>query len=109
VLTFGWVSLESLRYYLLMRKRRALGLADPVVTNRFFVWGAGEGVASLVVLALLVAVMTRPGIASTDPVVSWLVTLAGLVNALVWWLAFTPPKSYLRWVSGGAAEGVADR
>jgi hypothetical protein len=46
---------------------------------------------------------------SSDPLVSWLVTLAGLVNALVWWLAFTPPKAYLRWVGGSAAEGVADR
>jgi hypothetical protein len=109
VLTFGWVSLESLRYYLLMRKRRALGLADPVVTNRFFVWGAGEGVATLVVLALLVAMMIRREILTADPFVSWFVTLAGFVNALVWWLAFTPPKAYLRWVGGSAAEGIADR
>jgi hypothetical protein len=109
VLTFGWVSVESLRYYVLMRKRRALGLADPVVTNRFFVWGAGEGVATLVVLALLVAMMVRREILTADPFVSWFVTLAGLVNALVWWLAFTPPKAYLRWVGGSAAEGIADR
>jgi len=109
VLTFGWVSVESLRYYFLMRKRRALGLADPVVTNRFFVWGTGEGVASLVTMALLVAMTTRPGIVSADPLVAWFVTLAGLVNALVWWLAFTPPQAYLRWVGGSAAEGIADR
>ena len=108
VLTFGWVSLESLRYYALMRKRQALGLADPVVTNRFFVWGAGEGVSSLVILALFVAIVTRGEIAIGDPLVSVFVTLAGLVNALVWWLSFTPPTAYLRWVRGNGAEGVAD-
>jgi hypothetical protein len=108
VFTFGWVSLESLHYYALMRKRRALGLADPVVTNRFFVWGAGEGVASLVVLALLVAMLRRGEITASDPFVSWFVTLAGLVNALVWWLTFTPPRAYLRLIRGGAAEEVTD-
>jgi hypothetical protein len=108
VLAFSWVSLESLHYYALMRKRRALGLADPVVTNRFFVWGAGEGVASLVVFALLAAMLRRGEISPSDPFVSWFVTLAGLVNALVWWLTFTPPTAYLRWIRGGAAEEVTD-
>ncbi len=105
---FGWASLESLRYYGLMRSRRSLGLADPVVTNRFFVWGAGEGVSSLVVLALSVAILTRSGISIADPFVSGCITLAGLVNALVWWLTFTPPAAYLRWVQGSAAQGATD-
>lgn len=107
-LVFGWVSLEGLRYYFLMRKRRALGLADPVVTNRFFVWGAGEGVASLVVLALFVAVLGRGELRPTDPLVAAFITLTGLVNALVWWLTFTPPAAYLRWVRGSAAAGASD-
>jgi hypothetical protein len=104
VLSFGWVSLESLRYYALMRKRRALGLADPVVTNRFFVWGAGEGVVSLVTLALLAAMLRRGEILASDPFVSWFVTAAGLVNALVWWLTFAPPAAYLQRIRGSAAQ-----
>jgi hypothetical protein len=105
---FGWVSLEGLRYYALMRRRRALGLADPVVTNRFFVWGAGEGIASLVVLALFAVVLSRGGFSPTDPFVAAFITLAGLVNALVWWLTFTPPTAYLRWVRGSAAAGASN-
>jgi hypothetical protein len=108
VLTFGWVSLESLRYHVLMRKRQALGLAEPVVTNRFLVWGAGEGVSSLVVLALFMAIITRGELAIGDPLVSVFVTLAGLVNALVWWLSFTPPTAYLRWVRGSAIAGASN-
>jgi hypothetical protein len=108
VVAFGWVSLESLRYHALMRKRQALGLADPVVTNRFFVWGAGEGVASLVVLALVAVTLGRAQISAADPVTSCLVTLAGLVNTLVWWLTFTPPTAYLQWVRKVAAEEEAD-
>ena len=108
VLTFGWMSLESLCYYARMRRRQALGLADPVVANRFLVWGAGEGVATLVVLALLVVTIAQGRMLVADPFVSGCVTLAGLVNAFVWWLTFTPPAAYLRWVQGSAAQGATD-
>jgi hypothetical protein len=106
VVTFGWMSVESLRYYARMRRRQALGLADPVVANRFLVWGAGQGVATLVVLVLLVVTVAQGKMVVADPFVSSCVTLAGLVNAFVWWLTFTPPAAYLRWVGGGAAQGA---
>jgi hypothetical protein len=61
-----------------------------------------------VILALFVATMTQPEISAADPFVSWCVTLAGLANALVWWLTFTPPEAYLRWVRGSAAEGASN-
>jgi hypothetical protein len=108
ILTFGWMSVESLRYYARMRRRQALGLADPVVANRFLVWGAGEGMATFVVVALLVVTVVQGGMLASDPIVSACVTLAGLVNALVWWLTFIPPKAYLRWVQGSAAQGATD-
>jgi hypothetical protein len=107
VIVFGWMSLESLHYHSQMRKRHALGLADPVVTNRFFVWGAGEGVASLLVLALTVLTVARGQINPGDPISAWFVTLAGLVNTLVWWLTFIPPRAYVQWVRDGATEGKA--
>jgi hypothetical protein len=104
IVTFGWMSVESLRYYAQMRRRQALGLADPVVANRFLVWGAGEGVATLVVLVLLAVTVAQGQMVVADPFVSACVTLAGLVNALVWWLTFTPPAAYRRWVQGIAAQ-----
>ena len=105
-LAFGWASLESLRYYGLMRRRRSLGLADPVVTNRFFVWGAGGGASGLLTLALSVVIVTRSEISIADPFVSWFLVSAGLLNALFWWLTFAPPTSYQRWIRGSAAAGA---
>jgi len=35
-----WGCTEALRYYASMKRRLALGLADPVVTNRFLLWGS---------------------------------------------------------------------
>ncbi|MGH7291036.1 MAG: hypothetical protein ACREJT_07505, partial [Myxococcota bacterium] len=35
----AWTAIEGLRHYRMMRKRLVLGLADPVVANRFLLWG----------------------------------------------------------------------
>ena len=39
--TLGWAGTESWRYYRLLRKRLLLGLAEPVVTDRFRLWAVG--------------------------------------------------------------------
>src|SRR5262249_5498199 len=38
-LYYVWTTFEGFRYYGMMKKRMALGLADAVVTNRFLLWG----------------------------------------------------------------------
>lgn len=42
-----WGAWESLRYFALLRRRLALGLADPVVTRRFLLWGVALGAGGL--------------------------------------------------------------
>ena len=92
---FAWTSAEALRYHGLMRRRSALGLADPVIANRFLVWGAGAGLSTaLTVVPVLMSMAGR----SDDPLSLLATTAAGLVNAVVWWLSFMPPAAYLRWI-----------
>ena len=42
-----WAFSESLRYYRSMRRRQTLGLADPIVTNRFLLWSIWTGAVTL--------------------------------------------------------------
>jgi len=42
-LPFGWGFFESYRYYRQMKKRAALGLSDPVTTNRFALFAVWSG------------------------------------------------------------------
>ena len=42
-----WGSVEALRYWNRMRRRVRLLLADPVVSNRFLLWGLGAGAAGV--------------------------------------------------------------
>jgi len=35
----SWAGFESIRYYKMQSRRLLLGLADPIVTDRFRLWG----------------------------------------------------------------------
>jgi hypothetical protein len=94
----GWSALESLRYHQIMRRRMQLGLADPVVTESFRLWGLGAGAALAgSLLALAARALTDYAITPT-PVVGLTLSLLGLIGAVAMWLAFLPPPAWLRWV-----------
>jgi hypothetical protein len=91
-----WGSIEALRYWRLMRRRTTLGLADPVVTNRFFMWGVGAGAAGV---GTAVGVLAQMLIGRPPLEIPW-VTLSssmhGLVAAVALSLAFLPSEAYRR-------------
>jgi hypothetical protein len=98
----AWCSVESLLYWSRMRRRLRLGLADPVVTNRFLLWGVGSGAAFLG-SAFGFAVIALTGIDSSRiPSFNLIVCMHGLVAAIAMWLAFQPPVCYARWIEGQA-------
>jgi len=102
-----WGSGEALRYWRLMCRRRALGLADPVVTNRFLLWAAGAAAAG-VGTAIGTGASWATGIASTQ--IPWVVTsssLHGLVAAIAMGLAFVPPRPYTAWIRRRAVAPAA--
>jgi len=90
-----WGSAEAFRYGFKLRRRLRLGLADPVVANRFFLWGVGAGAAGMGSL-IAVAAQAITGMPVFD--VPWLMlssSLHGLVAAIAMWFAFVPPARYL--------------
>lgn len=98
----SWTGWESLRYHGLMRRRLALGLADPVVANRFLLWGCGCGVTSLTALGMLGSAAAGLPVA-IHPVPLMMTSVAGTIIACCWYLTFLPPAGYLRWVGSHTA------
>jgi hypothetical protein len=95
-----WGSGESLRYYGIMRRRLRLELADPLVTNRFLLWGLGIGSAGVGSL-ISVAFTLVTGIPMQE--FGWITlsnSLFGLAAAVLMWIAFLPPATYRRWIRG---------
>jgi hypothetical protein len=99
---FFWTAAESFRYWGLLRKRVPLGLADPLVANRFLLWGlfASGTAAGNVVNVILVLSGQRVMEASWAFVATTVVTMAS-IGAL--WLAFLPPEAWTRFVRRRAA------
>lgn len=93
-----WMAAEGFGQYFKLRKQLALGLCEPMVCNRFLLWG----------LAGLLWVMLEALVTATDIVHAqtgeWSgllgigVALLEFVPIAIVWLVFFPPASYRRWV-----------
>jgi hypothetical protein len=96
-----WVLIEPLRYWLAMRRRLRLGLADPVVVDRFFLWSAGSLARVLMLLVgggpLVVDRLFESPAGMAFAMTA--VALLGLVVAVCYWLAFFPTPGYRRLVA----------
>jgi hypothetical protein len=112
--TFG-VAYESFRYWSMLRRRLRLGLADPVVTDRFLLWGIWAACSTLNFVADLASRTCYWLIFGTiQPVPEYLeatvgptilVTMVlGVVSAVTLFLTFFPTPAYLRWVQARAAS-----
>lgn len=102
-----WLVTEAVRYHLLMRRRVVLGLADPVVCNRFLLWATG-GVFGVAMMLTAVPPVIAPG--STHPLMAFDIvafSAAGIGFCIAYSLVFFPPGAYLRWVGARAQARAA--
>jgi hypothetical protein len=100
-----WTAVESYRYYAMMRRRVALGLADPVVANRFWLWGAGSlgtALATWTASSPLFLASDPARMLAWTPVIQLATATIGVVTVALYSLTFFPPPAYQRWVAGGA-------
>lgn len=116
-LPFAWAALESWRYHRKMRRRLALGLSDPVVTDRFAlfaIWTGALGAIPLVATGgrFLARLATESGRLVADEAASkalalgvagFLVLLAG-VAIVALGLSFFPPPRWIERVESRAAR-----
>jgi hypothetical protein len=96
---YGWASYETLRQYGLARRRVRIGLLEPLVANRFLLWG----ISTLSATGIWVYSLWAEVIGSSDTTEFFLVAAAmGGTCAAAIWLAFFPPRLYRRWFASGA-------
>jgi hypothetical protein len=103
---YGWAAIETFRYYAMMKKRLALGLAEEAVTSRFYYWG----VCTSAVVVIWISAAARDLLAGSQALVALveIVTpLMGFVVAGSLWLAFFPRRgSGLRGAGAATLEDV---
>jgi len=102
-LPYALTAVSGLHYVALLRRRIPLGLADPVVADRIFLWSlvAAVVVTQYAITLAQLAVFAPLGVTlPTVPVIAGL----GLLLAVLLALAFVPPEPYLRWVEQRAGR-----
>jgi hypothetical protein len=102
-----WTLTEGFHHYRMARARMRLGLCEPLVCNRYLLWGL-TGVLWLTLEAVVVVndvtyELTGAWTASLGRLVGT-VELGGI--ALVW-LVFFPPRFYQRWIDASAGTAQA--
>lgn len=96
VLAYAWSALEAGLYWTKLVRRRRLGLADPVVTNRILLWALTMATAVYMHLPTL---LQRAGLLHSDVAARMLLSAGGMLTAVGLGLAFFPPQAYLRRVA----------
>ena len=95
---YGWTALEAAIRARMQDRRLRIGLGDPVVANRLWLWalmGATSTGAALVnALTIVFGIMPLE-----DPVVLVVTTASGLAQATALLLALAPPAGYVAWVA----------
>jgi hypothetical protein len=98
---YGWASFETLRQSLPARRRVRIGLTEPLVANRFLLWGISTLAANGIWGYSLWSELAQ----KSDMTEFYLVaSVLGSTCALAIWLAFFPPQLYRRRFATSAAS-----
>lgn len=99
-LCFLWMGCEGLREWRASRRRLALGLSDPIVSNRLLMWGV-FGLATTLLCGVLLAVHLSGQSTASSALAQGGQALFGVLSSGAVTLAFFPPRAYLARVRGG--------
>jgi hypothetical protein len=98
---YAWTAIESFRYRGLLKRRMALGLADPVIANRFLLWGFMGLATAASALVNVGFLLTHVDVVSS-PIAQSMTSMTGVVQSALLYLTFLPPERYTRWLQGDA-------
>lgn len=111
--TYLWVFFESARYYGLLRRRRRLGLADPVLVNRFLLfatWTGGVGAITLMGVGTSLVQVAQgtfhDGGGLANPIVLGVTRVLAVPIAVSIFLTFLAPPRYHAWLRARAAAAA---
>jgi hypothetical protein len=107
-----WGAVEAFLYWRRMQRRREIGLADPVLTNRFLLWSvASICTAGAVWSVTFPALLGLPQERQLEllPVTLLVTALFGTGAVSAYWLAFFPPGWYAARLLGSSAVNLPRR
>lgn len=100
LLLLGWTAFEALRHHALYLRRERIGLYNPVIGNRFLLFGIWTSLMAF----NAVGTITFTVLGQRYGMVDWRTWTFGVARAvsafllIAMWLIFFPPRRYLSWL-----------
>lgn len=97
---YVWTTIEAIRYRALLKRRIPLGLADPLVADRFglWAWTCALSFSSLVPSVFATVTGADPNTTASRLIVG----MCGILSSTTLYFAFLPPAAYARFVRENA-------
>ena len=108
---YGWAAIESFHYFALLRRRLALGIADPAVMLQILFWALAATGIALSVSTIVVGTFALGVRPATWPAGVGVVAFLAITSASAIWCAFMPPSWFRRLAErfdANAAQRTAD-
>ena len=114
LLLLAWAAFEALRQRAIYARRERIGMFDPVIANRFLLFGGWTSLMALNAVGTMLIVVLGQRFGLLD----WRAWTFGVARGIslfllvTMWLIFFPPSRYLAWLKGRYAartnHGVAN-
>jgi hypothetical protein len=101
---FVWAALEGFAQYVQGRRRVRLGLCDPIVCNRFLLWGFFGAMQLCTYLTLIPLYLDFKTNGQFSVSIEAVLGAFEMLSVGAVWLVFFSPASYRSWVRSGAAS-----
>jgi hypothetical protein len=99
IVCMGWSSGEAFREYGLASRRQRLGLSEPLVVNRFLLWGFASLSECLIYAVVMLAILRGAPADFLNGTEALVISALGVSAAVTILLAFLPPLAYRRWLT----------
>jgi hypothetical protein len=93
---YAWAAIESYHYFALLRRRLAIGIADPVVMLQILFWAIAATGIALSVSTITVGTFALGVRPATWPAGVGVVAFLSITSASAIWCAFMPPSWFPR-------------
>jgi hypothetical protein len=105
---FAWAGVEALVHHRRARRRLRLGLCDPLVCNRYLLWGFFGAMQVLVCVAVIPSYATYEQEGAFAATWDTLISAGEILSLAMIWLIFFSPAFYRRWIDRNAAVAKAE-
>jgi hypothetical protein len=106
---FAWAGVEALAHHRRALRRVQLGLCDPLVCNRYWLWGFFGAMQVLVSVAVILQYSEYEQESAFSTTWDALISTGEISSLALIWLVFFPPAFYRRWIQSFAPAATADK